>query len=93
MYIRHTLLAAFAGIIAVSSAAASPSAPSTHIVRYSDLDLTKEAGRATLDRRINHAARMVCGSAASATLQGKLSVEKCYATARASAKAQLAEKS
>ncbi len=92
MNIRHTLLAAFAGIIAVAPAAASPSTPSKHIVRYSDLDLTKEAGRATLDRRINHAVRTVCGSASSASLQDKLSLGKCYATARASAKAQLSEK-
>jgi UrcA family protein len=90
IYIRHTLLAAFASIIAVSpaAAAASPSAPAAHIVRYSDLDLTKKAGRATLDRRINHAVRTVCGSASSATLQDKLSVGKCYAATRASAKAQ-----
>ncbi len=92
MTIRNTLLAAFAGMIAVAPAAASPSAPATHIVRYSDLDLTKEAGRATLDRRIDHAVRTVCGSASSASLQEKLSMGKCYATARASAKAQLSEK-
>ena len=92
MYIRNTLFAAFAGIIAIAPAAASLSAPATHIVRYSDLDLTKEAGRATLDRRINQAARTVCGSASLAALQDKLNVEKCYAAARASAKAQMSEK-
>ncbi len=92
MYIRHTVFAAFASIIAIAPAAASPSAPATHIVRYSDLDLTKEAGRATLDRRINQAVRTVCGSASSSALQDKLNVEKCYAAARASAKAQMSEK-
>jgi UrcA family protein len=92
MYIRHTLLAAVAGLVAVSPAAAASSDPATHIVRYSDLDLSSQAGRATLDRRINHAVRMVCGTAASAALQDKLNVQKCYATARASAKAQMSEK-
>ena len=41
---------------------------------------------------IDQAVRTVCGSASSATLQEKLSMGKCYATARASAKAQLSEK-
>jgi UrcA family protein len=92
MYIRHTLLTAFAATIAIAPAAASPSKPATHIVRYADLDLTSEAGRATLDRRINQAVRVVCGSASSAALQDRLSVERCSATARAYAKAQIAEK-
>jgi UrcA family protein len=92
MHIQHALLAAFAGVVAVSPAAAASSDPATHIVRYSDLDLSSKAGRATLDRRINHAVRMVCGTAGSAALHDKLSVEKCYATARASAKAQMTEK-
>ena len=92
MYIRHTLLAAFAAFVVVSPAAATPSDPATHIVRYSDLDLNSKAGRATLARRINHAVRMVCGRAASAALQDRLNAEKCYATARASAKAQMTEK-
>jgi UrcA family protein len=90
MYIRHTLLAAFAATIAIAPAAASNS--TTHIVRYADLDLSSEAGRTTLDRRIDYAVRMVCGSAQSGTIQEKLSVEKCSATARASAKAQISEK-
>jgi UrcA family protein len=92
MYIRQTLFAAFAGIIAIAPAAAAPSAPATYVVRYADLDLASEAGRATLDRRINHAVRMVCGTAGSVALQDRLSVEKCYAAARASAKAQISEK-
>jgi UrcA family protein len=92
MYIRHTLLAAFASMIAIAPAAASPSKPATHIVRYADLDLTSEAGRATLDRRINQAVRVVCGSASSGALQDKLNVDKCYAVARASAKAQISER-
>jgi UrcA family protein len=92
MYIRQTALAAFVGLVAITPVAASASKPASHIVRYSDLDLSSKAGQATLDRRINHAARMVCGTAASAALQDRLYVEKCYATARASAKAQMAEK-
>lgn len=92
MSIRHTLLAAFVGLVAVSPVVASPSKPATHIVRYADLDLTKEAGRATLDRRISQAVRVVCGSASSGTLQEKLNMDKCYAAARASAKAKISEK-
>jgi UrcA family protein len=92
MYIRQILFAAVAGLAAASPAIASSSDPATHIVRYADLDLGSQAGRATLDRRINHAIRMVCGTAASTSLQDKRNVEKCYAMARASAKAQMAEK-
>jgi UrcA family protein len=92
MNIRHILLAAFVGLVVVYPAAASPSKPATHIIRYADLDLTSEAGRATLERRINQAVRVVCGTGSSTTLQDKLNVEKCYATARASAKAQMLEK-
>jgi UrcA family protein len=92
MYIRHTLFAAFVATIAIAPAAASPSKPATHIVRYADLDLTSDAGRATLDRRINQAVRMVCGRSQLGTLQEKLGIERCSATARAYAKAQIAEK-
>jgi UrcA family protein len=91
MYIRHILLVAAVSLAALSSAASANSV--THIVRYSDLNLNSEAGRATLDRRINRAARVVCGSPSTAALQDKLNVEKCYAAARASAEAQLNIKS
>jgi UrcA family protein len=92
MYIRQMLFVAFAGLAATSPAVASSSDPATHIVRYSDLDLSNAAGRTTLDRRINHAVRMVCGRASSAAIQDQLKIQKCNAIARASAKAQLAEK-
>jgi UrcA family protein len=92
MSIRRTFFAAFVGLIAVAPVAASASEPTSHIVRYSDLNLSSKAGQAALDRRINRAVRMVCGTAASVALQDKLNVQKCYATARASAKAQMTEK-
>ena len=57
---------AFAAALLVTSVTLAPAvmaAPEqeTTIVTYSDLDLTTEAGREALDRRIDRAARSVCG--------------------------------
>jgi UrcA family protein len=45
------------GMTIVSS---SPAGATAMRVHYGDLDLSTAAGRATMDARINHAARVVC---------------------------------
>ncbi|MFN3989678.1 MAG: UrcA family protein [Erythrobacter sp.] len=72
---------------AVTLACAAPAlAEQTSIaVPYSDLDLTSEAGRKTLDTRLARAARWVCGG--SAPIRGlaqRAAVNQCLAEARAS---------
>jgi UrcA family protein len=59
---RLSLLAFAAAIVATGATvlASAPAAAATQHVRYNDLDLTTAAGRATLDSRIDRAARMVC---------------------------------
>ncbi len=57
----HSLaLALAATVLTVPAAATEDEAPSVE-VRYSDLDLTSEAGQRQLDRRLERAAREVCG--------------------------------
>src|SRR5687768_10025845 len=63
MSIRSIALAlAAAATFAVPAAArAAEAAVSTAGVNYKDLDLTSEAGQKELDRRVDRAARQVCG--------------------------------
>jgi UrcA family protein len=57
----HTFALALATIgMAVPALAAEPQSE-TVAVRYTDLDLTSEAGREQLDNRLERAAREVCG--------------------------------
>jgi len=58
-------------------------------VRTADLDLSSEAGRRTLDRRLSRAAREVCGTASDADVEGKNAVRKCRDETLTKAKAQL----
>ncbi len=52
-----------AGICLVAATAPAAAEPArTTTVRYTDLDLARAAGRATLDRRITAAANAVCAS-------------------------------
>ena len=52
------LAAALLGIVATAAAAEAPASVN---VKYSDLDLSTAAGQAQLERRIDKAARSVCG--------------------------------
>ena len=54
-------LAAAAAFAASAPAAAAEATVSTADVSYKDLDLTSEAGQKELDRRVDRAARQVCG--------------------------------
>ena len=69
----------------VSVMASSPADTAVAHVRYGDLDLSSAAGRATLDGRINHAARTVCWIE-NANITGS---EACRREAVASAHEQL----
>ena len=67
--------------LALISAAAVPAAaePATavSIVHTGDLDLSSEAGRQALDRRIARAAVEVCGAASDVDLEGKNAIRHC----------------
>ena len=79
---------AFAAAIAatgISVLASSPVHAATAHVRYGDLDLSTASGRATLDSRINRAARTVCWIE-NANLRG---TEACRLESVANAHAQL----
>ncbi len=54
-------IAATIGTFAMSGAAHAAAADEAIGVRFADLDLTSQAGQRTLDRRIDKAARQVCG--------------------------------
>lgn len=92
MKTRSAILAAALGA-AMLSAPAVAAGPSTGI-RYADLNLTTPEGQAQLDRRIDDAAKAMCGIADIRTgtiLQGTKQKE-CYESAKASAHKQIAER-
>ena len=47
------------------------------VVHTGDLDLTSDAGKRQLDRRLSIAAREVCGTASDFDLEGKNEVREC----------------
>ena len=47
------------------------------VVHTADLDLTNDAGKRQLDRRLSIAARDVCGTASDFDLEGKNEVREC----------------
>ena len=72
-----------------SPALAAPPAAETRIVAYGDLDLSRSAGRAVLDARIDRAVRDVCGKVFVRDLNGLRLVELCRDETSANAYAQL----
>ena len=60
----------------------------TSVVRTVDLDLSNDAGRRELDRRIVHAAREVCGDPSNVDLEGKNAARQCRSETIAAAAAQ-----
>jgi UrcA family protein len=88
-----TLLAIAAAAAAFGAAPAAagdlPTAPpAIQIVRYTDLNLATDAGRAALDRRIARAVREVCGRASDADVHGKNVVGRCRVETASAARAQ-----
>ena len=83
-------------VIRAAPALAEAPAAQTNVslVRTADLDLSSDAGRRQLDRRLARAAREVCGTASDADLAGKNEVRQCrdevLAQARANRDAMLA---
>ena len=73
-------------------AAAVPAAAESLVVRYDDLNLSSAAGMKVLDRRIDGAARQVCGANQDYRqgLAEKAAAQKCVAGARAGAADQIA---
>jgi len=49
----------------------------TTVVQTADLDLSSQAGRAALNKRLAQAAREVCGTAYDVDIEGKNDVRQC----------------
>ena len=83
-----------AALIAASLAAAPSPAfaqtggPDRIVVSHADLDLATATGRAALDLRLLHAARIACGTPSPADPRGRANADQCVAEARAAAAAQ-----
>ena len=58
-------------------ALAEPPATTSSIVQIADLDLSTTRGQQALDRRLNLAAKEVCGTASDADVAGKNEVRRC----------------
>lgn len=84
MLIRTFGLAAIAATMLTAPAAAAPSEAHSVAVPYDDLNLASDAGQVELDRRIDRAARQVCGMDREATGSRIRSPEarKCYREAK-----------
>ena len=58
------------------------------VVHTADLDLSSDTGKRQLDRRLNIAARDVCGTASDFDLEGKNEVRECRDQVLANAREQ-----
>ncbi|WP_404714071.1 UrcA family protein [Sphingomonas sp. MMS24-J13] len=77
-FARLTAALALAGAIISSPAYAAPAGEAMSVgVPTADLDLSSSAGRATLARRIGHAAGMVCGHPDAIDLIGTQATRTC----------------
>jgi UrcA family protein len=83
-----TILIAAALAAAFAAAPAPAQSGETITVRVADLDLGTAEGRSTLDLRLVHAARALCGTPSSADPHGKAALDACVSDARAAAAAQ-----
>jgi UrcA family protein len=70
---------------ALAEPAAGPEV-NVSIVQSADLDLSTDAGRKSLDRRLVHAASDVCGTASDSDLVGKNRVVACRRSVLADAR-------
>lgn len=78
------LAAAFALATPIAASAADEAETQTVGVTYKDLDLTSEAGKAELERRLDNAARNVCGMSEkrTGTRISSREARTCYRDAR-----------
>lgn len=89
----HRLATAAVAIGLLSTAlparAAAPAETRQVDVGFRDLDLSQESGVATLDRRVRHAARQVCGNIDMRDLAQTIRVDSCRKAAIAGAAPQI----
>lgn len=78
-----TIAAAALALLAAPAYAGQTDTPS-EAIQYSDLDLTTEKGRKQLDKRVDEAARNVCGmdQTATGTRITSQTARKCYRDAK-----------
>ena len=76
----YRFLAALAAATLPLVPATAQTAPATQTVAVRDLDLSRHRDRTTLDRRLAHAAREVCGEASSFDLVGRRNQRDCRET-------------
>lgn len=82
---------ALAALSLAPAPAAAAAAPQGQTVRYDDLDLARPADVERLERRIDQAARSVCGYGVERTGLGEFARSRaCFATTRAQARRQVA---
>jgi len=82
-----------ASLLAVATAPAAVAAAAEAKVSFADLDLTTEAGRATLSTRVDRAARAVCTSQVeTGTILRRRANPECVATTKAQIERQLAQR-
>jgi len=87
MFVRSTFLA----LAALAAAPAVAQTPDSVAVGYSDLNLSSTAGREVFARRIDYAARQVCGEFQPLQLKMIAMSRVCRANAIAAAEAQLGQ--
>ncbi len=78
-----------AAALAAAPAAAQEANAAHSLVAYGDLNIGSANGRATLDRRIRAAARMVCGVEQAPGLAESIALKTCRASAISAANADL----
>ncbi|HYZ47279.1 MAG TPA: UrcA family protein [Sphingomonas sp.] len=90
---KALLASVAAGLVTFAAipAHAEIGAPRSVLVRYSDLDLTSETGKARLNKRIAFAAETVCGPADMLSYQSRMATAACQSDAIASANRGLVE--
>lgn len=83
-FLATLCIAASATMLAAAPASAQMDRPSK-AVHYDDLDLATQAGVDTLNRRVDHAVRTVCGVDRAQTLREHASADDCAKVAMADA--------
>ena len=76
--------------VATLATTALPARAESIAVRYGDLDLSSQAGRTTLDRRITTAARSVCRNDGTRDLREVMASRNCFRDAIQSTRTQMA---
>ena len=88
-----TTLAAFSIVVSPGPAMAAEAQTAHVAIKTSDLDLNDPRGQQTLDRRIDHAARAICGmnGVRTGTRLASDDAKACYQQAVRTTRAQVAE--